>query len=166
MSFIRNCLTWPTIFNSPKCSRTHNHFHNILRLFYVLPNFPFTTSETMCDYYLQTWYMKFASRVAERLNDTLREKPVHCWIQYKNWLKPKVGCPRRPSHAHTHPIKPPQLRYRRCPKNATHRIDSKNEWLPPSVTLTANFELVFVLTFENAFSFFQRIFILKPAERA
>ena len=22
-----------------------NHFHNILRLFYVLPNFPFTTSE-------------------------------------------------------------------------------------------------------------------------
>ena len=29
-----------------------NHFHNILRLFYVLPNFPFTTSETMHDHYL------------------------------------------------------------------------------------------------------------------
>ena len=29
-----------------------NHFHNILRLFDVLPNFPFTTSETMRDYYL------------------------------------------------------------------------------------------------------------------
>ena len=29
-----------------------SHFHNILRLFYVLPNFPFTTSETMGDYYL------------------------------------------------------------------------------------------------------------------
>ena len=28
-----------------------NHFH-ILRLFDVLPNFPFTTSETMGDYYL------------------------------------------------------------------------------------------------------------------
>ena len=28
------------------------HFHNILRLFDLLPNFPFTTSETMCDYYL------------------------------------------------------------------------------------------------------------------
>ena len=30
----------------------YNHFHNILRLFDVLPNFPFTTSETMRDYYL------------------------------------------------------------------------------------------------------------------
>ena len=27
-------------------------FHNILRLLDVLPNFPFTTSETMGDYYL------------------------------------------------------------------------------------------------------------------
>ena len=27
-----------------------NHFYNILRLFDVLPNFLFTTSETMCDY--------------------------------------------------------------------------------------------------------------------
>ena len=34
-----------------------------------LPNFPFTTSETMGDYYLQTWYIRVASRVAERLND-------------------------------------------------------------------------------------------------
>ena len=31
---------------------SYNHFHNILRLFDVLPNFPFTTSETMADYYL------------------------------------------------------------------------------------------------------------------
>ena len=44
-----------------------NQFHNILRLFNVLPNFPFTTSETMCDYYLQTWYIRVASRVAEPL---------------------------------------------------------------------------------------------------
>ena len=28
----------------------YNHFHNILRLFDVLPNFPFTTSERMGDY--------------------------------------------------------------------------------------------------------------------
>ena len=27
-----------------------NHFHNILRLFSVLPNFPFTTSETTRNY--------------------------------------------------------------------------------------------------------------------
>ena len=32
-----------------------------------------------------------------------------------------------------------------------HQIDSKNEWLLFSVTFTAKFELVFVLTFENAF---------------
>ena len=33
-----------------------------------------------------------------------------------------------------------------------HQIDSKNEWLLLSVTLTAKLELVFLLTFENAFS--------------
>ena len=30
----------------------YNHFHDILRLSDVLPNFPFTTSEMMRDYYL------------------------------------------------------------------------------------------------------------------
>ena len=30
----------------------YNQMHNILRLFNDLPNFPFTTSETMRDYYL------------------------------------------------------------------------------------------------------------------
>ena len=46
---------------------TYTHFHNILRLFDGLPNFPFTTSETMRDYYLQALYIQVASRVAERL---------------------------------------------------------------------------------------------------
>ena len=32
--------------------KTYNQFYNILRLFDVLPNFPFTTSETVGDYYL------------------------------------------------------------------------------------------------------------------
>ena len=45
----------------------NNQFHNILRLSNVLPNFHFATSETMADYYLQTWYILVASRVAERL---------------------------------------------------------------------------------------------------
>ena len=45
---------------------SNNHFHNILRLFDFLPNFPFTTSEKMHDYYLQTWYKQVASRVAKR----------------------------------------------------------------------------------------------------
>ena len=52
----------------------YNQFHNILRLFDVLPNFPFTASETTGDYYLQTWYIQYiqvASRVAERRNNRL-----------------------------------------------------------------------------------------------
>ena len=44
-----------------------NHFHNISRLFDVLPNFLFPTSETMGHYYLETQYVRVASRVAERL---------------------------------------------------------------------------------------------------
>ena len=35
-----------------KRSENYNQFHNILRLFDVLPNFPFTASEMMGDYYL------------------------------------------------------------------------------------------------------------------
>ena len=37
---------------APGRSYPYNHFHNILRLFDVLPNFPFTTSEAMRDYCL------------------------------------------------------------------------------------------------------------------
>ena len=33
-----------------------------------------------------------------------------------------------------------------------HQVGSKNEWLLLSVTFTAKLELVFVLTFEKAFS--------------
>ena len=29
----------------------YNHFHSIFRHFDVFPNYPFATSETMCDYY-------------------------------------------------------------------------------------------------------------------
>ena len=46
---------------------TYNQFHNILRFFDVLPNFRFSTSETMRDYYLQTCYIRVASQVGERL---------------------------------------------------------------------------------------------------
>ena len=37
-------------------------------------------------------------------------------------------------------------------KNVIHQIDSKNEWLLLSVSFTAKFGLIFVLTLENAFS--------------
>ena len=43
-----------------------NQFHNIVRLFDVKLNFRFTASETIDDYYLQTWYLRVAPRVAER----------------------------------------------------------------------------------------------------
>ena len=55
--------TTTTIFNY----YNYNHVRNILRLFDVLPNFPCTTSETMRDYYLWTWYIRVVSRVSERL---------------------------------------------------------------------------------------------------
>ena len=45
----------------------YSHFHNNVRLFDVLPNFLFTTSETMGYYYLQAWHIRVASRVAEQL---------------------------------------------------------------------------------------------------
>ena len=35
-----------------RVSGFHNHFHNLLRLFDVLANIPFTTGEPMGDYYL------------------------------------------------------------------------------------------------------------------
>ena len=43
-----------------------NRFH-ILRLFDVLPNFPFTTSEAIREYYLYTWYILIASQVGKLL---------------------------------------------------------------------------------------------------
>ena len=45
----------------------YNHFHNISRLFDVLLNLSFTTSETMRNYYLQTWYIRVVSSVTKQL---------------------------------------------------------------------------------------------------
>ena len=39
------------LYTTTKSNGVYNHFHNILRLFDMLPNFPFTASETMRDYY-------------------------------------------------------------------------------------------------------------------
>ena len=55
----------PQIFLLIMFLNSYNHFHNILRVFDVLTNFPFTTSETMPEYFLQTWYIRAALRVAE-----------------------------------------------------------------------------------------------------
>ena len=44
-----------------------NHFNIIFSICDVLPNFNFIASETMCNYSLQTWYIRVASWVAEDL---------------------------------------------------------------------------------------------------
>ena len=54
---LKNILDSTPFFNKFEIEKvlsklSYNHFHNILRLFDVLLNFGFTTSETMCDYYL------------------------------------------------------------------------------------------------------------------
>ena len=41
----RGSLIWSKIYIG-----VYNYFHNIFRLFDILPNFPFTTSETIRDY--------------------------------------------------------------------------------------------------------------------
>ena len=46
---------------------------NTLRLFHVLPQFPFTASETELDYYYQKVNVRVDSRVAEQLKDYLRK---------------------------------------------------------------------------------------------
>ena len=50
-----------------------NIFGNSSRIIFInfdtLPNFTFTTSETMHNYYLQTWYTRVASRAAERIRN-------------------------------------------------------------------------------------------------
>ena len=52
-----------------ECLLSHKLTQNILRLFHVLPQFPFTASETELDYY----YQKVNVRVAEQLKNYLRK---------------------------------------------------------------------------------------------
>ena len=61
---------------------SYNHFHNILRHFDVLTNFPFTTSETMREYFLQTWYIRVALGVAE-LMVNWKQKPFQAKIEMR-----------------------------------------------------------------------------------
>ena len=38
-----------------------------MKLFDVLPNFPFTRRETISNFYLETWYIRVTSQAAKRL---------------------------------------------------------------------------------------------------
>ena len=97
-------------------------------------------------------YTITCQRFYKAFNDTHREKLVLYWIQYKNSLICKVGCFWRFSYVYPNNLVLSIPLSYRCLKNVIHQVDSKNEWLLLSVTFTAKFELVFVLTFENAFS--------------
>ena len=80
----------------------YNRFHNILGLFDILPNFSFTTSETMCYYYLQTWYTQIALRFAERLRafSLLGEPPKEKFCCYQQKMLEKQNL--NPSIALSH----------------------------------------------------------------
>ena len=54
-----------------------NHFHNILRLFDILPNFLFTTSEKMRNDYLSTWYIRVAERLKKLWNYEISGKRLN-----------------------------------------------------------------------------------------
>ena len=51
--------------------KTYNYFHNILRFFDVLTNFPFTTREVMCGCFLQTWYIRVAKRLETKYQESV-----------------------------------------------------------------------------------------------
>ena len=57
-----------------KSNFADNNFYSILRLFDVLPNFPFTTSETMRDYYLSPRYIRVAYEIQNDLGLTILKK--------------------------------------------------------------------------------------------
>ena len=48
-----------------------NRFHNIMRRFDIFRNFLFTTSETMRDFYLLTWYNELPKELPNDLRLTI-----------------------------------------------------------------------------------------------
>ena len=68
---------------SDKCfnrlsSYCYNRLHYILGLSDVFPNFLFNTSETMREYQLKRWYIRFASRDEEQLKTKLHRMIAQC----------------------------------------------------------------------------------------
>ena len=55
----------------------YNHFHSIFRHFDVFPNYPFATSETMCDYY----YKHGIYQLPHELANDLKLKMLH----FRHW---------------------------------------------------------------------------------
>ena len=90
------------------------------------------------------------THVFEVVNNTYMEELVLYWKIH--WYK--IGCIWRFSYAYTtNEVVLISLSYR-CLKNVIHQIaGSKNELLLLSVTFTAKLEVIFVLTFKNAFSY-------------
>ena len=93
-----------------------NHFHNILRLFDVLPNFLFTTSETMRNYYLPTGYtLEFYLELPNSLAASHRTK-MKSKIMQKMRQGDEPQTPPPPSETSPRPIpKRPHARQRPGP---------------------------------------------------
>ena len=70
-------LYWIMIRHITIIDSYYNHFDNILRLFNVLPNLAFTTSETMCDYDLQTWYIRVNIKDLRKLGNIRKVSKPH-----------------------------------------------------------------------------------------
>ena len=107
-----------------------NQFHNIWRLFDVLPIFPFTTSETMGDYYLQKWYIRgiwhmiyncIASWAAERP----RTKNPRILGNIRNVSKPHGTITQRPT---------PPAKIKNLPALAKEPQKTATKPLPPCAT--------------------------------
>ena len=75
------------IFNSlPVSYRTYIHFHNILRLFDVLPNLPYTTSESNA---IITYKCSMCELSQKFANDSRLSIPGNCEIsgKYLNFIE-------------------------------------------------------------------------------
>ena len=70
-----------------------NPLHNIFKLFGVLPNFPFTATETMGNYYSLTWYIRVAKRLKteeiRNLENIRKMSKFHRMIAYCPVFLPK-----------------------------------------------------------------------------
>ena len=97
-----------------------NHFHNILRLFDVLPNFLFTTSETMRNYYLPTGYtLEFYLELPNSLAASHRTK-----------MKSKIMQKMRQGDEPQTPPPPSETSPRPTPKKAPRKATARPHHTP------------------------------------
>ena len=61
---------------------SYNRFHNIFRLFDVLPNFPLTASGTMCDYKHSTYELLHElPKKIRKYQESVAQSPPKCFVK-------------------------------------------------------------------------------------